>query len=394
MPGVRISAQSAERCDIDRWRDTACPGRHARPHSGDEESYDPYRTRRSLIMGKPKKKKRQKTFPKARRFSRRAGIAVALLLIAWAIAGDWFVHHPRKWIEEKRRELPDFAVDALLYAGNPVGDLTDAFGITGHDVVYEYDEEAPEGKILFAGAPLRINNRAPADIKILDRGEFLVGWSPSLRRPVWSAYHVRRESRFPDGSRPKFQRDRNAENCPEANAYKGSGYDRGHMTPNHAIISRYGEEARRLTFLMSNIAPQTPALNRGPWRDLEHRIAELWTARYGEIWVIVGAITTSPATRLPSNVEVPESYYQIVVAQEGMSVRALAVIIPQNVAWDAYPARYLTTIDEVEELTGLNFLPDLPDFIQSPLEAELPTRLWPTRAIDAFSVYLCRANPL
>jgi hypothetical protein len=43
--------------------------------------------------------------------------------------------------------------------------------------------------------------------------------------------------------------------------------------------------------MMSNIAPQSPALNRGVWRDVEHRIADLWTARYGEIWVVVGCIS-------------------------------------------------------------------------------------------------------
>ena len=40
------------------------------------------------------------------------------------------------------------------------------------------------------------------------------------------------------------------------------------------------------------------------------------------------------------------------------------------------------TIDELEEISGLDFLPDLPDFIQRPLEAELPSRLWPIRPID------------
>ena len=41
---------------------------------------------------------------------------------------------------------------------------------------------------------------------------------------------------------------------------------------------------------------------------------------------------------------------------------------------------------ELEEETGLDFLPDLPKFIQDPLEAERPSRLWPIRARDIFGL--------
>ena len=44
---------------------------------------------------------------------------------------------------------------------------------------------------------------------------------------------------------------------------------------NHAIESRYGAEEQEKTFMMSNIAPQSPVLNRGVWRNVEHRIADL-----------------------------------------------------------------------------------------------------------------------
>ena len=55
-----------------------------------------------------------------------------------------------------------------------------------------------------------------------------------------------------------------------------------------------------------------------------------------------------------------------------------------------WAARHLVTIDELEELSGLDFLPDLPGFIQKPLEAELPTRLWPVNFADIFRQFLLR----
>ena len=164
------------------------------------------------------------------------------------------------------------------------------------------------------------------------------------------------------------------------------------MVPNYAIVTRYGEDEQKKTFLMSNIAPQSPSLNRGVWRDLEHRIADLWTARYGEIWVIVGCISPQITEQtLPGTaIDVPTKFYQLIVAQEGLNIRALAVLIEQDVPWGAYAARYIVTIDELEELTGLDFLPDLPSFIQTPLEAQLPSRLWPIRLQDVFQQLLIR----
>ena len=332
-----------------------------------------------------KKKRKKSTKSKSRRLAAKASVVATLVLVFWGCAGNWFVHHPQAWHAEVKAKWPGFLIAPLYWIGNPVGDVTDGLGLTGHDAVYEFDEEAPSGSVFFAGAPRRVGAPAPADIRILDRGEFAVGWSDKLRHPVWCAYHVTPERRHEDGKRPGFVRDKSVPAAPRPDSYTHSNYDRGHMVPNHAIISRYGEEERRKTFLMSNISPQSPALNRGVWRQIEHRIADLWTARYGEIWVVVGCLPSQTGETLSgSDIDVPSGFYQIVMAQEGMDVRALAVIYPQNVPWSAWPTRGLITIDELERLTGLDFNPDLPGFIQDPLEAELPSRLWPVRLRDIF----------
>lgn len=341
-----------------------------------------------------KKKSKSRKRSVSRRLSLIGGSAVTGILVILAIAGEWFVHHPRSWITEKTESWPTIVTGPLLWAGNPVADVTDGLGLTGHDTVYEYDEEAPSGSICFAGTPVRTSGPSPSDIQIVNRGEFCIGWSPSLRHPVWCAYHVTRENLHEDGKRPSFLVDRSVPACPHPNDYNGCGYDRGHMAPNHAIVSRYGDDVRRLTFLMSNIAPQTAELNRGVWRDIEHRIADLWTARYGEIWVVVGCIPSKTREKLTGNtgIDVPSEYFQVIIAQEGMDVRALAMIFPQNVDWGAWAARYIVTIDELEERTGLDFNPELPEFISSPLESELPSRLWPVRPLDIISQILIRFN--
>ena len=330
-------------------------------------------------MAKKKQKKGKRS--KSRRLSLKLGAILLGLLAILGAAGDWFVHHPRTWIAEQPAPL----AKVLLWFGNPVADITDALDWTGYDTVSEYDEEAPSGSVTFAGAPVRTGAPAPADIKVLDRGEFLIGWSDTLKHPVWCAYHVVRDAKHENAKRPSFTKDKFVPAAPAPESYTKSGYDRGHMVPNYAIVTRYGEDAQKRTFRMSNIAPQSPALNRGVWRDVEHRIADLWTARYGEIWVIVGCISPrSGETLSGTTIDVPESYYQVIVAQEGMDVRALAVLFDQSVGWKEWAARHIVTIDELERLSGLDFLPELPSFIQEPLEADLPNRLWPIRPQDIF----------
>lgn len=326
---------------------------------------------------------------KSRHFARRFGIFGIIAFILYATIGCWYVRRPGERQQKVTTANASLIDIALSWIGDPVADLMAAIGLIGHDAIYEYDEEAPAGKVFFAGIPTRTSPNCPNDIQVIKRGDFAVGWSPSLRHPVWCAYHLTGEERFPVTDRPNFRKDRDADRCPAAGDYKGKGYDRGHMVPNYAIVTRYGKSAQESTFLMSNISPQSAELNRGVWREFEHRIADLWTKRYGEIWVIVGCVQSKENRELLSStdIDVPEAFYQIIVAQEGLNVRALAVMYPQAVPWRLYPTRGIVTIDEIEELTGLDFLPELPAFIQDPLEAELPTRLWPINFSDIFRMF-------
>ena len=344
-----------------------------------------------------KKKGKDKRSPSlARRIARWTAVAIVASQLVLAGLGDWFVHHPREWIAAKCESLPRFVTTPLLAYGDRVGDFTDALGFTGTDVVYEYDEDAPNGSVFFAGEPKRVSGPAPSDIQVLQRGDFAVAWSPSLKHPVWVAYHVppRGDSSATADpadplKRPSFQKDRSVESSPSASAYEGSGYDRGHLAPNYAIATRFGEAAQKRTFLMTNIVPQTPSLNRGAWRDVEHRIASLWSGRYGEVWAIVGALP-GRGERLPSGVEIPAAFYQVVVAQTEDGVRALAVVLPQNIPQNAYPTRYIVSIAELESLTGIDFLPELDSFIAKPLKAQTPTRMWPVGFLGSLKLIAAR----
>ncbi len=69
-------------------------------------------------------------------------------------------------------------------------------------------------------------------------------------------------------------------------AYLHSGYDRGHMAPANDMTA--DPAAMKDCFLLSNMMPQTPQLNRGSWRMLEEHVG-LHAAGDGvEVWVVTG----------------------------------------------------------------------------------------------------------
>ena len=335
-----------------------------------------------------------------RRWARISAIAAAAVILFLCVAGNYYVHHPADWLAEHE----GFFTAPLEAFGDPTAFITDALGWSGRDAVNTPDDPPPTGQVFFAGAPVREGDPCPSDIAILDRGEFQIGWSPSLRHPVWVAYHVPAEAKHDSGKRPGFRKDPGVKSAPAPAEYTNSGYDRGHMAPNRAIVTRFGPEAQLKTFQMSNIAPQLPSLNRGPWREMEQRIADLWTAKYGEIWVIAGCYTPRDARDRfnlgKTNIDVPENFYMVIAAQTEDAVRVLAVDLGQpRRSWRdqgrrlrrwSWPAHAIVSVDELERRTGLDFFPDMQKSLQMSLESDVPTRLWPVRFVDIFKLIMLR----
>jgi len=325
-----------------------------------------------------------------RRVLRRCSAISLFIVVALNLLGIWYVHHPAAWLAARQSAF----TRPLVYFGDRASFLTDAAGWTGEDCLVSTTRAAPTNQVFFAGAPKRIADPAPTDLVILNRDAFVVGYSPTLRHPAWVAYHVPREARFESTKRPNFTKDRNVPSSPKPGDYTNTGYDRGHMAPNRALVTRFGPEIQKKTFNMTNIAPQRPALNRGPWRELEQRIADLWTHRYGEIWVIVGTLSSSrPRSRerlSGTTIDVPSAYWMLIAAQTDEGVRTLAVVLPQTADRWTFPVHNIVTIDELEAWTGYDFFPDLPQSLLKPLETGRPTRLWPIHWQDFLTLILIR----
>lgn len=232
------------------------------------------------------------------------------------------------------------------------------------------------GGDLYAGAPRSDGFAHP--VRVLANMGYTVGYSDTLESPVWAAYRVRDLDRVPaPAARPgRFAVDPRTTARVRPEAYSNSGYDRGHLAPNYAIATRYGDEAQLETFLMSNIVPQRHALNAGPWKELEQRIATSYPGRFGEIWVLAGPVFGASRTRLPNGTLVPEAFFMILLDESDGRLRAMGVILPQDAGAGTELGRHLVSIDEVERRTGFDFLPELVDATEAVLEAKIPARVW------------------
>lgn len=142
------------------------------------------------------------------------------------------------------------------------------------------------------------------------------------------------------------------------------------MAPNYGIAICYGEEAQKETFLMSNVTPQTPELNRGPWKILEQRIAKEWVQTYGNAWVVTGPIQGPELKVIGDGIKVPSSFYKIVVFEENGQPKIRAFTMRQTILRTADPSNYMSCVDFVEKVTGLVFFSELPDELEEELEKE------------------------
>lgn len=215
--------------------------------------------------------------------------------------------------------------------------------------------------------------------RVLRNDGVLIGWSDMRVNPLWVSYRLHAVDDPRSGPRPGFRRDWRTLWPIAPDSYFGSGYDRGHLAPNYAIAAVHGREAQRQTFLMSNISPQRPDLNRRLWQRLEEVVIDRFVPRFGAVQVIAGPVF--PARFLDNVfnrvglVEVPQAFYKIVVVP-GEQPMALAFLMPQTVKGNEPLDRYLVSIDEIEARTGLDFFALLPDGVELALEGTVQTRGW------------------
>lgn len=164
----------------------------------------------------------------------------------------------------------------------------------------------------------------------------------------------------------------------ESSDYSSSGYERGHLCPSADRAS--SPALNSLTFLMTNITPQTHGLNGGPWEKLE-RYSRSMARRNAALYIVAGQYGSKEKIR--GKVVVPTNFWKVVVVVENggefsavnENTRVIAVDMPneesiQNRNW----REFTVTVRSIEEKTGYDLLSSLPKKVQDVIETRLDAR--------------------
>lgn len=211
---------------------------------------------------------------------------------------------------------------------------------------------------------------------IIERPYYTLRYSEEHEQALWVAYRLSADSLKQEKFKRKddFRKDpRVRTGSAELADYKGTGYDRGHLAP--AADFSYDEFALSQTFYMSNMSPQAASFNRGVWKKLEDQVRK-WLVENPELYVVTGPILNKKFTTIGANqVSVPEYYYKVILDITKPEIKAIGFLLKNEKSSEPLEV-FAVSIDKIEELSGLDFFPTMPDDLENKLEQGVAKNLW------------------
>lgn len=214
------------------------------------------------------------------------------------------------------------------------------------------------------------------DIIITHKG-YTISYNAKARIPEWVAYELTSEETNGDADREDaiFQMDPQYSRTQAMREdYSGSGWTKGHMAC--AGDFHWDEEAMDETFYLTNICPQDEELNKGDWNYLEKQV-RYWARDNGKVWVVSGPIIgdNKYGTIGERDVVIPDSFFKAVLIQKKGKFHSIAFVMDND------DKRYFLSdcsmsVNELEELTGLDFFPELYDDVEESIESKINHSVW------------------
>lgn len=207
-------------------------------------------------------------------------------------------------------------------------------------------------------------------------------YSEDYEQALWVAYSLGKNQL----NAPQFERTNNFTIDPLIRTgsaapldYSKTGFDKGHLAP--AADFAFDLEAMKQSFYMSNVSPQLPKFNRGIWKTLEAK-TRAWAFHFDSIAVFVGPYfgqSDSIEFIGENQVAVPSHFYKAVYCyQNNKWEKAIAFLLPQNLAISTNELMsYSLAVDELEQKIGIDLFTTLSDSLESILESNYSTSLWP-----------------
>ena len=181
-----------------------------------------------------------------------------------------------------------------------------------------------------------------------------------------------------------------AEARTELSDYPGSGYQRGHIcASSDRLCSRNANEQ---TYYLSNIMPQTYELNNGIWQDMEgyvngnnailnNGLVSWNNDTFRDTLYVCKGGTIDNANILKttnSGLTVPKYFFMALLCLKKGQYKTLAFWVEHttvNKKGDDIK-KYIISIDQLEQRTGIDFFCNLPDDVEDAAEASVDYTFW------------------
>ncbi len=231
----------------------------------------------------------------------------------------------------------------------------------------------------------------------ISRDQYLISYNKNHRMLNWAAWkvessdlgHIGRTNSFAVDTDLETYLNQTSEHAVTPLDYQGSCFDRGHQVPSadrdDSILNN------EMTFLMSNMIPQTAYLNRVIWEHLEQYTRNLVNTQEKKVYIIAGPIFDQDFGSIGTNhdIPIPSKDFKIIFildknqtpADINSTTPVIAVIMPNLLKSGKKPLedrtelcsnrnlspsgtivdptdweQYKTTVAEIEKLSGFKIL--------------------------------------
>lgn len=215
--------------------------------------------------------------------------------------------------------------------------------------------------------------------KIIKHKAFTLSYNEGCNTPNWVAWELTSDEAYANKvSRYKFFLPDplvSEKHRVDGYAYKGSGYERGHMCP--AGDNKWDADAMMECFYMSNICPQTHNLNGTWWEHLESACRR-WSSQEGTIYIVCGPVYKNKKPKTIDNgikVAIPDAYFKVVLSLREGHEKAIGFYYTNDDSRQTMEDA-ACSVDDIEEITGMDFFPKLNQKLQKKVESEYNLRIW------------------
>lgn len=154
--------------------------------------------------------------------------------------------------------------------------------------------------------------------------------------------------------------------------YRKSGFILAQLAPVEDMM--FSEEAIEESFYLSNIVPQKPAFSKYTWNKLNN-LVRAWAKQSGSLYIVSGPVLADAPfpTFGPDKVSIPSRFFKVVLDMKNQ--RGIGFVLKNNITTGSLKP-YAMSVDMVEEITGIDFFPSLPDDQEKNIESHFDTSAW------------------